>query len=451
MATKASAQPVRGHIRQRGNSFQVLVRAGTDPITGRELRLTESTTDERQAQAILKKLVRQVEDQRHARTRATFGAALEKWLQVHDIEASTLESYRIYARRYILPALGHVPIGDVKTQGLDELYAELRRCKARCRGQSGLIDHRMDGPHECRVVKHRRPPGRPPVGGYPEHDCSEAGCKIAACGPHVCKPLSAATIRRIHFVISGTMEKAIRWDWIAVNPAAKSDKPKTPPPQPEPPSQKDAARLVSRAWEQDAAWGTLVWLAVVTGLRRAELVGLQWSDVDFDAGMLAVKRNVIRVTGRSIEKSTKTHQMRRISLDLATVEILTAHRSAYEERVRQLGADASDSAYVFSYQADNLQPCSPSGISHRYSRMCRELGIDSHLHAVRHFSATELISAGVDIRTVAGRLGHGGGGSTTLRVYAAWVKESDMQAAELLASRFTRPKPRRRDEAANGA
>jgi integrase len=71
--------------------------------------------------------------------------------------------------------------------------------------------------------------------------------------------------------------------------------------------------------------------------------------------------------------------------------------------------------------------------------MCRQLGIASHLHALRHYSATELLTAGVDLRTVAGRLGHGGGGATTLRVYAAWVSESDRRAAEILGSRVSRP------------
>jgi site-specific recombinase XerD len=71
--------------------------------------------------------------------------------------------------------------------------------------------------------------------------------------------------------------------------------------------------------------------------------------------------------------------------------------------------------------------------------MSAELGIKSHLHTLRHYSATELISSGVDVRTVAGRLGHGGGGTTTLRVYAAWVAESDKQAASILANKMTRP------------
>jgi site-specific recombinase XerD len=68
--------------------------------------------------------------------------------------------------------------------------------------------------------------------------------------------------------------------------------------------------------------------------------------------------------------------------------------------------------------------------------MATSLGINTHIHALRHYSATELLTAGIDLRTVAGRLGHGGGGATTLRVYAAWVASSDRKAAEILGSRL---------------
>jgi len=69
----------------------------------------------------------------------------------------------------------------------------------------------------------------------------------------------------------------------------------------------------------------------------------------------------------------------------------------------------------------------------------KRLGIDTTLHKLRHYNATELIAAGVDLRTIAGRLGHGGGGTTTLRVYAAWVAEADQRAASALAERLPRP------------
>jgi integrase len=74
--------------------------------------------------------------------------------------------------------------------------------------------------------------------------------------------------------------------------------------------------------------------------------------------------------------------------------------------------------------------------------MAARLGINTHIHALRHYSATELIAGGADIRTVAGRLGHGGGGTTTLRVYAAWVSEADQRAANMLGPRMPRrPRP----------
>ena len=92
--------------------------------------------------------------------------------------------------------------------------------------------------------------------------------------------------------------------------------------------------------------------------------------------------------------------------------------------------------FVFSYQPDHSRPCSPSGVTHRYARMVGKLGIRTHLHAIRHYSATELLASGVDLRTVAGRLGHGSGGATTLKVYAAWVARADQQASELLAARL---------------
>ena len=81
----------------------------------------------------------------------------------------------------------------------------------------------------------------------------------------------------------------------------------------------------------------------------------------------------------------------------------------------------------------------PDSVTQRYGRLAKRLGIKTHLHALRHYSATELIAAGVDPRTVAGRLGHSGGGSTTLRVYSAWVSEADQRAAVSLARRLPRP------------
>ena len=100
----------------------------------------------------------------------------------------------------------------------------------------------------------------------------------------------------------------------------------------------------------------------------------------------------------------------------------------------RLGIEWPEGAYLFSVSPDGSTFATPDSVTQRYDRMVTRLGIDTTLHKLRHYSATELIAAGVDPRTVAGRLGHGGGGTTTLRTYTAWVSESDQRAARSLGA-----------------
>jgi integrase len=215
-----------------------------------------------------------------------------------------------------------------------------------------------------------------------------------------------------------------------------AQKPRPPAPRPDPPSSEDAARIVAAAWAQDDEWGMFVWMTLVTGARRGELLALRWEDVDLSSGMLTIRHSVATHGGRSVIKDTKTHQMRRISLDSATVDLLAEHKKAAARQCDAVSSTLNEDRYVFSYAADKTRPCSPSGITHRYARTVAKLGLRTRLHSMRHYSATELLSGGVDLRTVAGRLGHGGGGAITLKVYAAWVANADQEAAKMLAARL---------------
>ena len=440
MASSGRSRRQQGGIRRRGNSFQVSVYAGEDPVTGKRLYLTGSSTNETEAKRIHRKLTAQVNEQRHSKTRATLRTTIESWLETHELEETTREGYLGYVEKHIYPVLGPEPLGRITPHVLERFYAELRRCGARCDGLP-FVEHRVDREHECREVRHKRPPGRPPAAGYPPHDCGERGCKVIECQQHVCTPLSAATVRKVHFIIRGGLTAAQRWGWISSNPAELARIPRAPAPDPGPPTTAEAAALVAAAWDEDPDWGTLVWVVMVTGLRRAESLALRWADVDLDSGTLFIRRNHVRVSGRSIEKHTKTHRSRRLAIDQETIAILRDHLHRYEARCQQIGTEPVPNAYLFSYSPTNDRPCDPSGVTHRYGRMCARLEIDSHLHALRHYSATELLSAGVDLRTVAGRLGHGGGGATTLRVYSAWVEDSDRRAARVVSDRV-RQRPR---------
>jgi integrase len=399
--------------------------------------LSESTREEKQIEQIRTRLLAKVDQQRSASTRATLAYTIENWLNVHEGDETTLDSYRGYLARTIGPAVGDVPISQLTTQTLEKFYAKLRKCRALCNGKP-LIDHRTSRPHECRQVRHRRKPGRPSAKSIAEHDCTTAGCEVIECQPHVCKPMASSSVRQIHAIISGSLDMAMRWEWITSNPATVAKKPKQDPPRPNPPTAQEAARIVEAAFEEDFAWGVLVWMFMVAGPRRGELLALTFLGVDFDEetedeaareGTMKLQLNYIQRNGKKLFKATKNHQTRRIAVDAESLVLLAGLWQQYSERMAQLGAKPTKEAFTFSYAADNSTPCNPDGITHRFGRLCKRLGIDSHLHALRHYSATELISAGVDIRTVAGRLGHGGGGTTTLRVYAAFVPESDKRAA----------------------
>jgi integrase len=123
-----------------------------------------------------------------------------------------------------------------------------------------------------------------------------------------------------------------------------------------------------------------------------------------------------------------------------------------EERARAVEAVLPGDAFVSSRDPDASTHLLPDSVSQRYTKLATRLGIKTTIHKLRHYSATELISAGVDVRTVAGRLGHAGGGATTLRVYTAWVSESDQRASSTLFSRMpSRPAPTSRARPASKA
>jgi integrase len=152
--------------------------------------------------------------------------------------------------------------------------------------------------------------------------------------------------------------------------------------------------------------------------------------------VLSVERSIGQLAGQTWEKDTKTHQHRRIALDQETLTLLAGHRERCMVDAAALGIERPPDAYMFSAAADGSTHLKPSTVSRRHARLAKRLGIKTTIHKLRHYSATELISGGVDLRTVASRLGHGGGGTTTLRVYAAWVSEADQRATTGLLSRL---------------
>lgn len=292
-----------------------------------------------------------------------------------------------------------MPAGKLDVELLERFYARLRRCRKLCSGSAN--DHR-------------------------------------------CHPLSPSSVRQIHFILRAAFDRGMRWRYLADNEVARAEPPSVERPDPDPPSADEVAAMLNDAW-QDSSWGTLLWFSMVTGCRRGEVCALRWSDLDLERGVVNVERSYAQTRKGTWEKTTKTHQKRRVAVDEYTVDLLTAYRAQREDECAALGIDLSRTAFVFSASPDGLTALLPSTVTQKYRRLARRVGLRStRLHALRHYSATELLTAGVDLRTVAGRLGHGSGGATTLRFYSAWVGEADRRAADTLSNVMPRPQPSRR-------
>jgi len=221
-----------------------------------------------------------------------------------------------------------------------------------------------------------------------------------------------------------------------VNPMAQAEPPPAPKPNPQPPTAAQAARIMNESW-RDPDWGSLVWTAMTTGVRRGEMCAIRVSSVDLDEGRETVwlRRAIRREPGAGwVEADLKTHQQRRIALDAETVVVLRQQIERCRARAEALGFEYPADGFLFSGSADGSTFLTPDSVTQRYDRMVSRIGIETTIHKLRHYSATELIAGGVDPRTVAGRLGHGGGGTTTLKAYSAWVSEADQRAAKGLGA-----------------
>jgi integrase len=428
----------RGTARSRGTidelpsgALRVRVSAGVDPISKRRLYLTElvpaGPKAGQKAERIRTRMLSQVDERRSPRTRGTVDQLLDKWLEVLDVDPSTRRTYEGYIRKHIRPLLGPLSLTRVDVQTLDSFYAELRRCRDHCKGRR-TVQHRTDEAHRC--DEHE---------GAPCSPANPAECQACrrACRRHQCRGLASSTVRQVHWILSGALDRAVVWQWIAVNPAEHANKPPLPHPDPRPPTTHEAARLVECAWSRDPSWGALIWVHMTTGARRGEICGLRWSHVNLDTEMITIRRTVfLDGRGQLQEKDTKTHQQRRVVLDAETAEVLREHQAMVKARATSLGSQLDPNGYVFSNDPESRVPLNPEGVTQRYKRMAVSLGIDTTLKSLRHYTATELISQGVDVRAVAGRLGHGGGGATTLRVYTAWTSEADQRAARVVSGRM---------------
>ena len=224
-----------------------------------------------------------------------------------------------------------------------------------------------------------------------------------------------------------------------MNPVANATPPRRAVHDVRPPNPDEVLAIIDAAQAVNPALATYLLVSAASGIRRSEAVALRWSDIDFEAVVLLVRRGVVRGPDGLVEKDTKTHAARRIALDRGTLEVLRAHRERCDSVAAACGVVLAKDAFVFSASPDGSTPWQPENLTSGFRRLAKAVGAPSaRLHDLRHFVATRLLANGVDVRTVAGRLGHKNP-NVTLNVYAAFLPEADREAADVLGRLLERP------------
>ena len=242
----------------------------------------------------------------------------------------------------------------------------------------------------------------------------------------------ATTVRRVHALIGAALHQAENWTLVERNVARRASPPVVYAAQVDAPDPSQVRAIVEAAEKVEPALAAMLLIAAVTGARRGELCALRWSDIDWQAGTLTIDRSVYEVAGGGwAEKSTKTHQVRRIGLDDFALEVLRRHRANVDALASDLALHVLAGGFIFSRSPVGAEPYRPDVLTKFTIRVARKAKVPTHLHALRHFSATQAIGAGYDAVTVGARLGHADP-SVTLRVYSHALEQRDRDLAASL-------------------
>ena len=237
-------------------------------------------------------------------------------------------------------------------------------------------------------------------------------------------------IRRVHSTIGSAFRKrAIPFRWANTNPARDVQPPAIPNHEVTPPTNNEVVALINGAPESFRAF---VRLSANSGMRRSEMLGLQWGDVDLDLGRIVVRRSITHTPASGIvigltKTGTKGHRV--ISVGASVVAELKTYKEDQQAAAIAHGLPAP--LWVFSHDG-GVSPWRPDFVTLKFKRLRKDVGLTHvRLHDLRHWAATSLLSEGTPAATVSKRLGHART-STTLDKYAHWMPAQDKDAADSL-------------------
>lgn len=450
------------NITQRGNSYLIMVSGGYDS-KGKQIRhLTswkpDSNMTDKQKQKALNAFVVEYENSvkqgRCTDENITFAEFAKRFLEQYaeiQLAPKTVARYKELFRR-IIPAIGHLKLERIQVQHLAELYAQLGEAQNH-RGVSFLAtEDFFEAVKKKHLTKNRISEdtavhintvyqvfnGKSVNRESALKICSAVGIgfKRAFVSSKAGKVLSNKTIRHHHMLISAVLNKAVEWEVIKENKARLIKPPKVEKKEIKFLEEKEIEILILELARAPVQQATMIRLFLLTGMRRGELCGLEWRDIDFDKKVLSIRRASQYLPDKGIyAKDPKTNSSKRsMPISSTTVELLRNFKAWQDHLKEQYGADWNETDRLFT--ALNGTPIHPDTVTGWFHDFVKRTGLpEVTVHGLRHTFITLLISKGVDVVTVSNLVGHSMP-STTINMYAHAISERKASAVEAIGVAF---------------
>lgn len=375
-------------IQKRGNSYRITVSCGYD-LKGKQIRATTTWTPDAgmTARQVEKEVNRQAvlfEEQVKTGAVSVNGnirlkAFTDKFLDDYArpyLKATTVRNYERDIER-INASLGHVRLGDLKAAQITRFYASLMQ----------------EGNNQQ-------------TGGA----------------------LSSASITAINRTLSAVLAKAVKWGYLSASPIKQAERPKLEHKEARYLDEPEARQMLELLQGEPVKWRCMITFDLFSGLRRGELLGLKWEDIDINARTLTVRRTLNYLPNKGVYlDSPKSHTSRRpLHLSGTAIALLLEQQAWQQGQRKQLGDAWQESGFVFT--ADDGRPIFPTSITTWFRQFIRGSGLPYvSVHSLRHTFASLQISDGVPLVVVSRQLGHAKT-STTANIYAHVIAEAEAKA-----------------------
>jgi len=359
----------------KGKKYKIVIEAGTDPATGKRKRITRNVSGRKHdAEMVELELKQQLKQGAYIEPkRITVREWLNTWLKDYKKNALRINTYEIYEiliNKHIIPALGGAAVQELRPEHIQKLYND----------------------------------------------------KIA-------EGLSPRSVRHLHTILRGALRQAMKNRLISYDVSESVTLPALKKGQARALTLKEQAKFLAAA-EDDPLYPAFM-LLMTTGLRRGELLGLRWRNVNLTKKYLEIEENFVPVKGGAVYQQPKTEKSKgRVPLIKPAVECLKKHR----QQMLAEGLYDKDRP-VFCNDAGG--PIMPRSFNHRFEKLREKAGIgkDVTVHSLRHTFATRLLERGVSMREVQELLRHEEM-STTADIYSHVSEELKRAAAERLTDLF---------------